>query len=446
MKPSPIVPAGIQRPFARSYALMRDRKSNIKRPRAASQPYGPGQLPAAYGWPTGIDASPLTIVIGELGGAPPSDADIAAWVAKSGHPSPTVRTYLLPGADNSSSEADGEVSLDVFVAADVWSYITGLPANILLIYGPNTGQAFADVMNYGAKQPLVGAGSWSWGSAESQWASNELAALDAAAQASPFPWTAASGDNGSNDGTNSPTTDAPASSPYLVGCGGTSRPPTGPETVWNNGDGEGTGGGFSKLYPQPTWQPANSQGTGRMVPDLAAVADPNTGYEVIINGQWQVIGGTSAVAPLIAGFLCAVNGVRLKAGMPMISQANPILWGMMANFLDVVSGNNGSFRATTGPDPCTGLGRPLGTLFSALTGSQTPPNPPPIIPPPPPGPGPSPTPTFSLSVPRTVPAGSFFLVRAGKVIPAGKYQCFPASGTSVEALAEVLAEVLALAE
>ncbi len=330
--------------FARSYAIRRDRQeSQFKRPRAASQPYGPGAICAAYGWPTGIVVEPLTIVIGELGGRfYPSD--VALWAAEAGMPVPVIDKHLLPGADDSPSNADGEVALDWQRAAEVFSYMTGLAARILLIYGGNTETGMPGVMNYANSLVGVGAGSWSWGSPEDQQSSFARQAMDAAAQAAIFPWTAASGDNDAGDGTGSPDTDMPASSPWFTGCGGTSRPPQGVETVWNNGNGSGTGGGFSKLYQRPTWQPVNAQGTGRMVPDLACVADPDTGYSTLINGAWDVIGGTSAVAPLMAGFFAVVNGARLKAGLPMIAQANPVLWSNQSCFYDILNGNNFSFR------------------------------------------------------------------------------------------------------
>jgi kumamolisin len=361
-------------PFARSYAMLRD-KPGIKYPHAGGQSYAPGQLPAAYGWPTVVPVSPLTIVIGELGGKF-YQSDVAPWAAKAGLTAPTVQTYLLPGADDSAGDADGEVALDWQRAAEVWSYMTGRPAQILLVYGPNAAGGMPGVMEYANTLNAIGAGSWSWGSPETQ-AGSDRAQMDAAAQAAKFPWTAASGDNDSNDGTNAPTVDCPACIPSITGCGGTSRVPSGgAETVWNNGGGEGTGGGFSKLYSRPTWQAASSQGAGRMVPDIAAVADPQTGYDCLINGSWQTIGGTSAVAPLMAGFFAVMNGARVKAGLPMIAQANPVLWGLPSCFFDIISGNNGTYNATVGADPCSGLGRALSALFATMSGSgQTPPPP-----------------------------------------------------------------------
>jgi kumamolisin len=424
--------------FARSYIKYRDKPGSfIKRPHAASQSYAPGQICRDYNWPNGIAVQPLTIAIMELGGHfYPSD--LSPWAARANLPVPVVNTFMLPGADDSPSDADGEVMLDVFCAAQAYSSVTGLPAKILIVYGPNTGQAFADITEYCNTLTGIGSGSGSWGTAETNSADSDRANLDAQLQRALFPWHYASGDNGSNDGTNTPTADWPSCSPYLASCGGTSKVPgSGAETVWNNGNGEGTGGGFSKFYGRPIWQPANTQGTGRMVPDWAAVADPNTGYDTLINGSWQVIGGTSAVAPLLAGFMCAVNGARLKLGLPMIAQPNQMIWSMLSSYYDIISGSNGAYNAEAGPDPCSGAGRPTATTFAMMTGaSQVPPVLPPPVNSPPVNPPPA-TPAFVLTVPTPIRAGQTFKIKAGKAIAAGKYDCFPSSGA---ADAEVFAD------
>jgi kumamolisin len=167
-----------------------------------------------------------------------------------------------------------------------------------------------------------------------------------------------------------------------------------------------------------------------MVPDWAAVADPQTGYNTLINGQWEVIGGTSAVAPLLAGFLNAVNGARIALGLPKISQFGPLLWGAASSFLDITSGNNGTYSATIGPDPCSGLGRPLGTLFSILTGSQTPPpiNPPPVNPPP--TVPPTSNTLFTMTFNKAVKQGGRVTFSAPVAIPTGTYNVTPVTTSS----------------
>ena len=128
----------------------------------------------------------------------------------------------------------------------------------------------------------------------------------------------ASGDNGSGDrDSNSEHADFPAASPYVVGCGGTTlilnNGVISNETVWNNDLGS-SGGGISKNIPIPDYQnnldipknPVNNF-NGRGVPDVAGVADPNTGYNVIADGKPIQVGGTSAVAPLYAGLFALIN-------------------------------------------------------------------------------------------------------------------------------------------
>jgi subtilase family serine protease len=169
---------------------------------------------------------------------------------------------------------------------------------------------------------------------------------------------AASGDNDSADGGATPANvDLPAAAPHVIGCGGTKKlkDPKKPETVWNDNpgkaDGEGTGGGFSIFFPMPSWQANAPHGPGRMVPDVAANADPNTGYEIQLYGATEVVGGTSAVAPLYAG-LFASFGTQLGFVTPELYLNNVC-------FNDITEGNNGAYRASAGPDPCTGLGSPI---------------------------------------------------------------------------------------
>jgi subtilase family serine protease len=100
-----------------------------------------------------------------------------------------------------------------------------------------------------------------------------------------------------------------------------------------------------------------------MVPDLAANADPETGVKVVLNGQVEVFGGTSFVSPFYAGLIAACGK---KRGLLMAEGIGPLLWADHMAFNDITRGNNGKFRARVGPDPCTGLGSPIGTRIAAL--------------------------------------------------------------------------------
>jgi len=97
-----------------------------------------------------------------------------------------------------------------------------------------------------------------------------------------------------------------------------------------------------------------------MVPDIAADADPITGYNIVLHGAQVTIGGTSAVAPLYAG-LFASFGTKLGF-------VTPELWLNHLCFNDITQGDNGQFRARIGPDACTGLGSPIGNKLDQLLG------------------------------------------------------------------------------
>ena len=193
----------------------------------------------------------------------------------------------------------------------------------------------------------------------------------------------AAGDDGSSDGQTDGANhvDFPASSPYVVGCGGTTLEANiasttiTSEVVWNEeASGEGaTGGGVSDYFPKPNYQsnvnvpPPQTQGGGRGVPDVAGDADPVTGYQVLIDGNSIVIGGTSAVAPLYAGLFAQINQALVGHGKSRAGFVNPALYQNPTAFHDITSGNNGAFSAGPGWDPCTGLGSPNGTsILNAL--------------------------------------------------------------------------------
>ena len=173
---------------------------------------------------------------------------------------------------------------------------------------------------------------------------------------------AASGDDDSSDGGPNPANvDLPSSAPHVIGCGGASKTPT-TETVWNNDpgnpSGEGTGGGYSTLFPLPEWQIGAPNGPGRMAPDVSADADPNTGCNIVPHGAPVTIGGTSVVAPLYAGLFAAFG---TKLGF-----ITPQLYLNQVCFNDITQGDNGAYRAQPGPDPCSGIGSPIGTRLANL--------------------------------------------------------------------------------
>ncbi len=141
---------------------------------------------------------------------------------------------------------------------------------------------------------------------------------------------------------------SPAAAPAFTATGTTITA----ETVWNDGSGGGaTGGGVSDVFPLPSWQkgagvPGGKTPGGRGVPDVAGNADPETGYQVLVDGTRAVYGGTSAVAPLWAAL---VARLAQSLGGPL-GLLQPKLYPLHAVLHDITSGNNGAYKATKGWD------------------------------------------------------------------------------------------------
>ena len=105
------------------------------------------------------------------------------------------------------------------------------------------------------------------------------------------------------------------------------------------------------------------------MPDVAGDADPESGYNVLVDGQQTVIGGTSAVAPLWAGLLARINQSLGKN----VGYLNPLLYtsNVESTLHDITSGSNGAYSAGPRWDACTGLGTPDGAALLAALGSTT---------------------------------------------------------------------------
>jgi kumamolisin len=353
------------------------------RPAAAKAvSYTPLQVAAAYGFPNGTGAGQCVGLI-ELGGGF-SPADLTTYFTGLGVASPSVVAVSVDGAENSptgdANGPDGEVMLDVEVVGAI-----SPQTNIAVYFAPNTDAGFLDAITTAihdtTNKPSVI--SISWGGPESSWTAQAMTAMDEAFQAAAtmgITVCVASGDNGSSDGVNdgSDHVDFPSSSPYALACGGTSLQASGStissEVVWNDGANNGaSGGGISSFFALPSWQAGlkaqNNQGqstalTMRGVPDVAGDADPETGYEVRIDGTDTVIGGTSAVAPLWAALVARLNQA---SGKP-VGYLNPQLYQNPTALRDITSGNNGDFDAAAGWDACTGLGSPNGAALNAGLG------------------------------------------------------------------------------
>jgi kumamolisin len=374
--------------------------------------YTPKELASFYGLPTSatVGAGKKIAVI-ELGGGY-DQAALTAYFKSLGYPS-VLPVIFKPvgGAANNPTDSAGdhvEVMLDLCViggmapGAQMYCYMA---KNTDAGFKAAIDQAIADKMD---------CISISWGGPEDAWTATVRAAYDTSFQeaaAAGIVVTCAAGDNGSSDGESGAHVDFPASSPHVLACGGTSLPAQSPssEVVWNDGSSGGaTGGGVSTAFTIPACQAKVGVPGGKMrgVPDVAGCADPETGWNIVVDGSGQntVVGGTSAVAPMwaaVAAYLMqslGKNGTGLQA----------LFYGLTAGaFRDITSGNNGTYAAKNGYDCCTGLGVPVvAKLLAALQPTATSPTP-----------TPTPTPTSTSTTRDIKVTGSGLVVTVdGKTI------------------------------
>jgi len=164
------------------------------------------------------------------------------------------------------------------------------------------------------------------------------------------------------------------------------------EIVWHDDFGSG-GGGTMGHYPLPEWQKnidmSVNQGstTSRNSPDIAM---PATNVFMVLNGQGMGAGGTSAAAPLWAGYMALINQSAALAGKPSVGLLNPSLYALGKSsssstyFHDITAGNNltpwnmqpnngNQYFAVPGYDCCTGWGTPTGAALIDAIGRDGPP-------------------------------------------------------------------------
>jgi subtilase family serine protease len=387
---------------------------------AASQgAYTADQIAAAYRlsdlYAQGAEGQGQTVAIYEL---EPYDAnDVAAYQSCYGI-SASVTDVPVDGGPGSSGPGSGEAALDIENAVGL-----APKARFLVYLGPNANQDSPGSGPYDTFSTIISQDqahviSVSWGQCEQLQGSSNVSAesslfQEAAAQGQSI--VSATGDEGSEDcnGTNGlpdpeQAVDDPGSQQFITGVGGTTLSAIGPpptESVWNHGgaatgtfasQGGAGGGGVSHAWSMPGYQRsaagalhvigpnsagspcANPSGYCRQVPDVAADADPATGYIIYWNGAgtdptapqgWQAVGGTSAAAPVWAALLADADSSSACHGSA-IGFANPALYAAASSsygsyFNDVTAGNNdftgtngGLYPAGPGYDMASGLGSP----------------------------------------------------------------------------------------
>jgi subtilase family serine protease len=344
--------------------------------------YGPSQFQAAYNLTaaSAADGSGTTVAVVDAYNDPTAAADLATYRSAAGLPALTSGQFTQYNQNGQTSPlpatapADDDWTLEESLDVDMVSAICPL-CKIDLVEATNdtgTGLYVAEetaATTLGAKYI-----SNSWGGSES---STDLTYDSEYFGVSGVVYTASAG-----DGAYSAGVIYPATSPHVVGVGGTSLSTASnsrgwTESVWETSSSEGTGSGCSSNEPQPSWQAALSVITAvcshRVDNDVAADADPNTGAAVYDttngNGGWNEVGGTSESSPMIASVF-ALAGNNGNGG----DNAADSIYTHTSNLYDVTSGSNGSCggsilcTAATGYDGPTGWGTPNGlTAFQSTS-------------------------------------------------------------------------------
>jgi hypothetical protein len=347
-------------------------------------------LRKAYSAPAGTDLGQgLTIATVQLSGW--KSADLTSYGTTLSPPvTPSYTAVSINHAD--PAKPDGFRG-DAEVALDQETLLAVAPAAAQRAYfAPNNdgGTGFVKAVHAVANDASadhIAALSISWGVCESGAGSQFMSAMDQALQvavAAGVTVFAASGDEGSRDcllstGSAVPAVDYPASSPYVVGVGGTTlpKPPSVP-TAWS-----GSGGGESSHFALPSWQQsvrAKSPHGRRLVPDISSAGAPAYGIAVLDtvptdkNLWWNVIGGTSFGSPTQAALLTDSLGSSGWAGGG-IGDVHPALYDAAVAdntaFTDVTSGSNGTYSAAAGFDLVTGLGGPQWSTIVSWLGAFT---------------------------------------------------------------------------
>lgn len=341
--------------------------------------YGPQQLQTAYGessfLSSGHNGAGTRIAIMTF--ASFDQADVSQYRQYYGLPAAQINVVPVSGGNTYSTGQD-ETTLD--------TEITGAlaPGAILDVYETDTD--ITTLLNQVVSDDRDNVATISWGSPESANDSSTLEQSEALAEealAEGITLFAASGDNGAYDDSYNLGVDYPADLPAFEGVGGTSLTLASggsyqSETAWSyDYTGSGSGGGASSFFALPSYQqiavnnPADPKvplgESMRMVPDVSANGDPNTGDSIYYgyDGGWEPIGGTSAASPTWAGILATIESAM--STNQKLGDIHGIIYTSGSQnstaLHSVTQGYNGMYYAGTGFDLVTGWGSPNAANF-----------------------------------------------------------------------------------
>jgi kumamolisin len=377
------------RPIVHAVLGLDTRPPRLERLRAHAGPNGdsglhPSAIARLYGIAAAGNGSGQCIAIIEPTGGYHDD-DVTKACRAIGVAKPEIVEIGVGTGRNApgvNARADMEVALDIQVVAGV------APQARIAVYftelsEPGLVAGVCEAVHGKAQRPNVVV--ITWGEPETLWPPDARAALDAVLQDAVrlgITVVATAGDDLARErmGGGKVYVNYPASSPYVLACGGTelSLDAAGTaivdEVVWNENGERGTGGGISEIYPVPAFQSTtglpgslNDGKRGRGVPDVAASAAQANGYRIIVGGTELVASGTSAVAPLWGAFVALINAERAAAFGFINSRLyqTPDLLKVIksGDNIDAVSGLG--YRAGPGWSACTGLGSPKGAAILA---------------------------------------------------------------------------------
>lgn len=338
---------------------------------AQSKPSGvsPAEIKKIYNLP--VSGGKGTIALIEAYDDPNMEGDLATFDTQYNLPSCTTANgcfekHKMAATVAANADWNIETSLDV-----EWAHAIAPSAKILIVEAKTqSGPNLLAAIDYAASRKDVVAVSMSWGGPEF---SDELS-YDAhfSAGGTGMTFFASSGDHGTG-------ASWPASSPYVVGVGGTSLELSSKDTLISESAWSGSGGGVSAYEKEPAYQLAYkiSKANGmRAIPDVAYNADPKPGYSVYVTGgastasivaakqkgAWYSVGGTSAGAPQWAAIRALGGSASLAKFYDDKASSSTLKY-----FRDITSGANGDCQyycdARKRYDYVTGLGSPQTDKF-----------------------------------------------------------------------------------
>ena len=341
--------------------------------------YTPPQVAKLYHFPNDPNGNGQRIALIELGGGY-RPTDVTNYFQSLELQAPSVKCLSVDQANNRpgvAQSSDCQVMLDIEMAGAIAPGVA-----IAVYFAPNTARGFQNALSKAVhdqlnKPSVICIG---WGAAECHWSKQSMENFNMVAHEAAMlgiTITVASGNDGSSCGMTDGRmhVDFPASCPYVLAVGGTRLSSADGaitnELAWNNGSTDGgsqwgrsesggvTGGGVSSHFARPAYQDNHVSQRSRGTPDIVANADPASGYKILVDGQRQVVGGSSAAAALIAGLVIVLNHkVGRKLGF-----VNPLFYKLCRStaFHEIAAGSNGAHHAFRGWNPVSGLGSPVGT-------------------------------------------------------------------------------------